>query len=219
MSGSTIRDYIYGGYAVAAGVLGDAYQQFRPQSLGAVLAPANYLGTINAAFDGTPAFQFAATAAYGKPIWYVLIDGRQTQPGDYFVGAAGTFYIASQQPTEPIMAILCPRVISVRRPAANTGLGAQPYGGDIEVDEVPIITQWPAAVMQGTKGEKGDTTLPGDVRLPWFDVRVAALNGGVGDAEVQTSDIIYDDLGRRFKISSPEITNLGWRFSALLAEP
>jgi len=56
--------------------------------------------------------------------------------------------------------------------------GAWP--GDITADETALITGWPASIVQGTKGEKGEVNIPGDIRLSWFNIILppgAAKNG------------------------------------------
>ena len=76
------------------------------------------------------------------------------------------------------------------------------------------MTQWPALIDIGTKGEKGDTNLPGDVRLGWYRVLLPNCPGST----IEAFDVINDNLDRRYKVSSVELTELGWRLTAMLAQ-
>lgn len=214
MSGSAIQALVYGGYASAAAVLGTPFSLYRPQTAGPALAPANLLGTINAAFSVTTNYDFSKPSPHGKPLWNGLFDGSQTLPGDYLTDGSVTHFIAAQQALQPIETVECNAVLSFLHPASNSGVGSQPYGGDTVSLETPVMTAWPGSLLQGTKGEKGELALPGDVRMPWFAVLVPAFAG----AQIQTADVMSDDLGRRFKVSGAEFTGLGWRLTAILSE-
>ncbi len=213
MNATLLQAKIYQGYADAAIRLGTLYSQYRPSGVSAPIASGNLLGTILVAFDAAASFNFGRPALYAKPVWYALLDGTQTVVGDYLVGEAGTYFIAAQEPLLPIAAVLCNRTVSVLRPAGNTGVGAQPYGGDTAATETPVMTTWPASILQGTKGEKGDVALPGDIRQPWYAILLPAWPGVL----IDTADVLNDDLGRRMKVSGAELTNLGWRLTAELA--
>jgi hypothetical protein len=151
---------------------------------------------------------------YGKPLWYALTDGTQTRVGDYLIGNGQTFFIAAQQTILPILAVQCTNTLNILRPQQQEGLGQVGYGGDLDSNEIMLMQQWPASVLQGTKGEKDGAILPGDVRLPWWAILVPAYPGVV----IRTADIITDDLDRRFIISSAELTDMGWRMTAMQAQ-
>lgn len=216
MDGATIQAKIYRGYAQAAARVGTSYAQYRPTAaLTAAVAGATPISTILAAFDAKPDFRFQVPNGYAKPIWFALADGTNLLVGDYLVGAGGTFFVAGRQALLPIQAVSCNATVSVIRPGGNTGVGVQPYGGDYAAVGIPIATGYPASILQGTKGERGDTGLPGDVRMPWFSVLLPPCPGGV---LIQAADDMTDTLGRRYKVSSAELTDLGWRLTAMLAE-
>jgi hypothetical protein len=78
------------------------------------------------------------------------------------------------------MCVRCNRVASFARPNPNPPStpaystspdgsrvvpGAGFHGGDVPSQETPLATSWPISQLQGTKGEKGTTNLPGDVRM------------------------------------------------------
>jgi hypothetical protein len=209
---ATIQAAIYNGYQQAANVLGAPFDLFRPDGANTPIQQANRVGTFNVSFDAS-VYTFGKPNLYAKPVWYALIDGGQLVVGDYLQGDSGTFFVATLQPLLPIACVSCNATLNVLRPYSAPGVGALPYGGDIRSEEVPVMTAFPGSLLAGTKGEKGDVVLPGDVRMPWY----AALLPDIG-VEIKTADVMTDDLGRRFKVSSCERTDLGWRLTVMLAQ-
>ncbi|HHL2824774.1 TPA: hypothetical protein ACQ431_003005 [Citrobacter murliniae] len=159
--------------------------------------------------------KYSKPNVYGKSTWYGIFDGTLAQPFDYFSGIEGVFFVAAMQQLLPILMVSCNRTINVLRPSMESGPGAIGYGGDTAGTEVPLMTAWPASVLQGSKGEKNDVALPGDTKNPWFTVLVPYWDG----VTLRTSDIITDDIGGRYRISSAELTDLGWRLTAQQVRP
>ena len=96
----------------------------------------------------------------------------------------------------------------------DNAVGQIGYGGDTPQTEALLMQNWPASVLQGTKGEQNDAKLPGDVRTPWWAILMPDYNGIL----LRTSDILKDELGRRYIISSAELTDMGWRLTAMQAQ-
>jgi hypothetical protein len=88
------------------------------------------------------------------------------------------------------------------------------YEGNTPDTQTPLATGWYASVLQGTKGEKNEVGLPGDVRNPWWLILLPQIPG----VTLRTSDLVSDDIGRRYVISSAELTDLGWRLTAQQAQ-
>jgi hypothetical protein len=177
---------------------------------------------------------------YGKATWYALVDGHGLRPGDYFIGEKphggllledggkllteaggefllegamqGTFFIAAMQLLLPILVVECNRTISLFRPQVQSGVGAQGYGGTTSENQTLYASGVPCSMLQGTKGEKSETNLPDDTRSPWW---VVLMPKSVG--YVAPDDIIIDDLGQRYVISSNESSDLGYRCTAMMA--
>lgn len=211
MDGTTLQAKIYKGYGQAAQRIGFPYQQFRATSANNPLLT-TALQTLPASF--TTNFAYNAPNKYGQATWLGLFDARTTAPGDYLVGPGGTFFVAAMQATLPIYCVQTNRVVSVLRVGMDSGVGAVSYGGDTPGTEVPIMQGWPASVLQGTKGEANEVKLPGDVRTPWWAILMPAWPGVI----LRTSDIILDELGRKYVVSSAELTDMGWRMTAMQAQ-
>ncbi|MEB0133578.1 hypothetical protein, partial [Pseudomonas sp. CCI2.4] len=156
-------------------------------------------------------FSYSAPNKYGQAAWLGLFDATLCAPGDYLVGEGGTFFIAAMQSTLPIYVVQTNRTVSVLRVGMDSGVGLGGYGGDTPATEAPLMTGWPASVLQGTKGEANPANLPGDIRTPWWAILMPAWPGIV----LRTSDIILDELGRKYVISSAELTDMGWRMTAM----
>lgn len=216
MDGATLQSKVYAGYAKAALRVGLSCSHYRPLSAtSAAIAVGNQIANLTASFNAED-MKYGRPNKYGKATWYCVADGTQLQRGDYLVQPSGsTFFIAGMQPLLPILAVECNRVVNLVRPQQLTGVGAQGYGGDTVAGETPLATQFPASILQGTKGEKNLVNLPGDVRTPWWAVLLPILPGNVA---LRSDDIITDDLARRYVISSAELTDLGWRITATQAE-
>jgi hypothetical protein len=177
---------------------------------------------------------------YGKATWYALVDGNGLRVGDYFVGieeggrlelegggnlsleaggdfrlekSGSTYFIAAMQPLLPILVVQCNRIITISRPQPQSGSGAQGYSGMTAANEIAYASGVPCSILQGTKGEKDDASLPSDVRSPWWTILLPASVGSV-----MLGDLLIDDLGQRYVASSVELTALGFRLTAMMTD-
>jgi hypothetical protein len=212
---ASVQAQIWKGYCKAAEKLGANFAFYRPATwTESAWGSGSFLGTSTST---RPVSLNAEDMKYGKPkkyakaTWYALVDGTELEVGDYFVGPQGTFFIAALQPLLPILAVECNRTISIARVPPQTAAGAQSYSGMTAQSEVPVVTGVPCSILQGTKGEKSETQLPGDTRSPWWAILLP--NRGL----VMLGDLIIDDLGQRYVVSGPEQTALGWRLTAMMA--
>ena len=209
MNAAKIEAKIQRGNGKAAKVLGVVCDQYRPATSDAVMVNTNLLGVVLVRFDQDFGFNARKPNLYGHPVWGVLADRTLMAVGDYLIGSEGTFFLIAQQSLTPTAGVSCNRVISIARPTGPTP-GANAYGGVI--NHTPIVTSWPASVLQGTKGERGDLNLPGDVRMPWVQILIPAGPG----VQIRFGDIVTDDQADalRYTISSAELTDLGYRITA-----
>lgn len=212
---ASVQAQIWKGYARAATKLGANYQLYRPTSWsGGPWGSQNFLGSSYATqlvSLNAEDMKYGKPNKYGKATWYALTDGTELCAGDYFMGPQGTFFIAGFQPLLPILAVACNRTISISRMPANNAPGAQSYSGASPETEVAVVAGVPCSILQGTKGEKTEVDLPGDVRSPWWVVLLPDCG------PILKGDLIIDDLGQRYIVSSPESTDLGWRLTAMMA--
>lgn len=214
MDAATLQSKIYAGYAKAAAKIGYTTDVFRPVTAANPTAVGNKINSIPASFNPEDA-SYGKPNKYGHPTWFGLFDGRLTKVGDYLINPYdGTFFVAAQQIQLPILLVQCNRTLNVIRPQQQAGVGALGYGGDTAANESTIMTAWPASVLQGPKGEKSEVGLPGDVKQPWWAILMPAWAG----VTIRGGDIITDDLQRRYVISSAELTDLGWRMTAMQAQ-
>jgi hypothetical protein len=212
MDAAGIQAKINRGYGIAARYLGAPFKQYRPTDPMNPLG--NLLGTVMADFDIDPAFSHKAPSKYGNPIYYGLFDATSVVPGDYLVGTDSTFAVVGMEPNKPPICISCNRTVDFIRPQPAP-IGPDFYGGDQRGGgEVPLMSGWPASELQGIRGEKGPNPLPGDTRMPWTAILVPAFAG----VTLEASDRMSDDIGRFWTLSSTELTNLGWRITAILAD-
>jgi hypothetical protein len=210
MNPDRLQDLIYRGMGRAALQTGQLYDAFRPNGNANPCAPCNRFLKLRAAFNATDP-RFVRANTYGHPVWYGVFDSAYTQPGDYLVEqeTGRSFFIASQPPLLPVVTVLAERIVTVLRPAGPAGFGVQAYGGVEIADATLLLGGWPASMIEGGNG--GGTRYPGDlpadVRLTAFTLLLPALDGIVPRVE----DLVSDDLGRNFVVSSAELSELGWR--------
>jgi len=207
------------GFGVAAGALAqvfpefaDTCQQFRPNGAANPTDPANQIGTVTALFDTAPDFKFRTPSQFGKPQWYGLFDFSATQAGDYLVGVKGTWFVAAIEAIHPPLCIRCNGALSFYRPTGGEP-GPAFYGSNRSGTGTPLMTNWPASLLKGTKGERGDDPMAGDTRNPWMEALLPASPGVI----LRTDDIVLDDQQRRFVVSGAELTALGWRMELMFA--
>lgn len=214
MSGSQLASVFQIGPRISAQILGSPYAQYRPSGAYYPTNFGNLIATIPAWITADASGMGKRPFTYAKPTSYAMVDPAVTQVGDYLIGPLGTFFVASQDVPMPIQIVSCNQTITVSRPGdPPTGPGY--YGGAAPGVLEPILSEWPASVLQGTKGEVGEVKLPGDTRLAW----VAVLMPSVGGVEIMPGDWITtgEASPMTYTISSRELTPLGWRLSASTA--
>ena len=199
MDGTALTDRIYRGMGVAARRLGSLYIVYRPTATANPLSSRNRVIKLFAAFSAGDG-GFARAESYGDAIWSGVFDGCYTQPGDYLVGAAGTFFIAAQAPLLPVQCIKTNRVLTITRPAQPLVGG---YSGLVIETASDIDTGWPASVLALSTRISGN--LP-DTRFGNWSVLLPQL-----PAPPQAADVIVDDSGRNFVVGATEQSDLGWR--------
>lgn len=218
MDAATIQNRLYKGYGKAALRLGMVHNQYRPA--GAVDPLATVRGTLYASFNAED-FGYKRPNKYGAPTWYGVLDGSLTQPGDYLTGPERTVFIAAQQLHLPVLVVDCNRTICLIRPAAPVSVGDVGYSGEVADTDVTVLGQrapdgsiakgWPASILSKGRDEPTGTGLPATTKNAGWQI---LLPPSV-PITIQATDILIDDLNRRYAVRSAELTDLGWRIQAV----
>jgi hypothetical protein len=212
MDGTRMQALVSKGYRIAGSKAGTTYTQYRPTD---PLAPlGNQIGTITAAFDAKAAFRFDAPNEYGDSRWYGLFDTSAVDAGDYLTGQLGTYFVAAVQPLLPAFCISCNTTVDLLRMPANAAPGLQPYTAVSGGSEVTLLSAWPASLLFGGRASRGEAGLPGELGLASYLALLPAFAG----ATVQPGDVLRDANGLRYNVQSAELSDLGWRIYARLAE-
>jgi hypothetical protein len=208
MNAAKLTDKINTGYGKAADRIGKETCIYRPLSAFDLMMA--MVGDILASF--TQNMEYSKFNKYGNSIWTGIFNANLTEHGDYLVSEDGTWFIAAQQTHLPILMVQCNRKVDVLRVTQSDSYGALEYSGNTPAATTPLMQGWPASVLQGTKGDKNPAGLPGDERIPWWVILLPVFS----DIILKNGDVIKDDLGNTYIVSSPELTDLGWRITASL---
>ncbi len=209
MDQTTLVSRIGRGNGIAARVLGVSYDVFRPRGALNPMVSANRLFRLQASFN-VQEMNYRRPQTYGPALFYGIFDQRRTQPGDYLSGPGGVFFIASQLPLLPVLCVLTNRTLSFARPAAASAAGTNTYGGVTLGTASTLASNWPASVLEGGGGSQG--LLPEDASVPGWTILLPAA-----PVTLRSADLVTDDTGRTFVISSAEQSALGWRLAVAQA--
>ena len=211
MDAATIAAKVRKGYGKAAHVLGRSCAVYRPAGAGAPIADGNLIVTQLAAFDTVPQFSFVNPTDFKNRDFYALTDATLLDAGDYLVCQGVTYFVATMDDVAAPMCVRCDTVLTLAR-AGSVVPGPGAYGGGRRGAETTLLTSWPAGIQEGSRGERGDTLLASDTRMPWVvlffpsSVPIQIRNGDfatTGDAAPMT-----------YVVSNAEQTALGWRCTA-----
>lgn len=209
---ATVQAKVSYGYGKAAAILGSTCVWYRPSGVGNPLLgpyqPAEVL------FDTAPNLEQKTLSDDRKPENWYAATSSPLLAGDYLVDAKlGAFFVEGVEPFKPFRLVSCNAQVTISEAAGSQSVGAVVgYNTDLRATETILAMQWPCAISQGTKGERGDTNLPGDVRAPWFAVQLPISLR----VALRNTTILTDANGQRFVLSSVVLTTHGWRCTAVL---
>jgi hypothetical protein len=212
MDQATIQARLYTGYGQAAARLGGSFDLYRPTGSLYPLSLANKVGETLAVFTvAASGYDFERAASHKDVLFDALLDGSQTQVGDYLVSEGqGTFFVAAQQPLLPILCVRCNHTLAISAPGPAASFGAQTaYGGTDPADETLVAGGWPASVIFDARGRAAEVGLPTDLPSPFFVILLPSTW-----SDVRTSQFLTDEHGRRYTVEGAERTALGWRVFA-----
>lgn len=203
--------------ALTAAAVGTPFAQYRASGANNPTASGNQVGTVAAWFTTDPTLKNAKQSQYGKPDWYAAVDPTFMQVGDYLIGqvynTAATFFLSAVESLNAPHFIRCNHTVQIARAADTLAPGSTgTYSGSAVETATPFMAGWPCALLQLSSGSKMGGTgmqLPSDGKLPG-----AAAWLPVTAPQIRFNDIITDENGVRYAVSSAELTPLGWRLVA-----
>ncbi len=207
MDADRLRDRISRGLGVAARVIGEDYDLFRPGGRSHPMAAEFRIMRLPVVLELAGAGRVGIT----EPIFKATFDGVAVRVGDYLRGPRGVLFVLALPPFERPLCILTNTALDVLRSnrSATAGLGG--YGGISEETLDMILEDWPVHMRSVGSAKAG--ALPADggqtaatIMLPRTPV------------PIRTSDILQDGQGRRFVVRSVEESERGWRLSVLGTE-
>ena len=111
------------------------------------------------------------------------------------------------------MSFLYPRTIAITRPNTNSGIGAIGYGGLTPAAETAVVSGLPASIQENKNLGKPEADVPGDaLRATQWNIFIPATAAALG--LIEERDIVTDDLGQRYQISTAYWNSLGYRLGA-----
>lgn len=192
------------GRAVAAGQLGSAFTVYRPANPMQPLV--NAVGTLQAVIDRDPDCAMRAPPGYGDAARYLLADSGALQVGDILLGGGATCFVAELSSALVPLVVDCNAVLQILTLVPSSG-----YGGVVEQS---VAAGWPGSVRLGGRGGSSPAELPGDPRLPLWDVLLPILPG----VALASGMRIVDAAGRRLSLGGVEQSALGYRIQAFSDE-
>lgn len=217
MFGDKINEKIRFGYARAAQKLGRQTALYRSSSAIDPLNEDNFIGYLPMVVSQD--FTWMKANRPGNAYWLLFIDGRQStyplsaQEMDYLVDADNTYFVLSKEYQLPMQAVQCNAMVQVIRPDQSTEAGVQAYSAFTPDSSLLKMDKVPCSILMKAAGEKPPSKLPTDTREPSWVVLMPHL----GEIILKTGDVIIDDLERQFVISVVEVTEFGFRLTALQA--
>lgn len=216
MDSARLQQVLGRGYGIAAKKIGPMHDVYRPSGAADPISIGNKIGALNASFTphNASGFSFDRPSDHSSPLFHGLYDLRTTQRFDYLVSQEdqATFLILSQGVAMPPLCVSCQRTVSVSRPHGAADVGLNPYGGNVVATEVPVMTNFPASLLEMGKGRNKQTgDLPGDVGAGAWQLYLPYVDGVL----LRDSDILVDDLDRRYVLGVCELQDLGWRCKAM----
>ena len=209
MHGHMVSAKVWRGLAMAAQVIGEKTDAYRPTDTSNPLQPTNHYLRLPAAFN-RPRGRIMHAGGYGETLWEGVFDATHTQSGDYLVHAdGGTWFIAERLPMQAPLCVRTLRRLSFARLSRPGNAGANGYGGGTSGRASAVLTSWPAAmVTTDAKGQIELTTTTALKQAVW-----AVLLPPLEWLGLLPGDTMADDLGRAGVVEIVEFTELGWRLA------
>ena len=202
------------GYTKVGKYIGAVYTVYRAQGPHDPISPANVVTQTNAAIDVSAKMTWPRPAVFGQsePDAYGAFDTTGINPGDYFVGPQGTFFLHDIEAFVAYHMTWCNTTVSVFRSEAPDFSDA-PYMADAVLQDVALAQNWPANVILTGRHERTSLDLPGDAKTGYFMARLPVSF----PVQVRQNDRLQEPDGGVFLVAAAELTPLGWRLMMVRA--
>lgn len=227
MDGARLHRLIQRGHAKAARHIGLPYKVYRPFRR---LEPIDLLGArpdVLATFSPKSDFEFKSPAAVKDTVFSVVTDG-ELDHGDYLIGESGTFFVSDTGHLTAPVCVRCSTGLKLLRQKKPEGFGPLGYRTEVSNEE-RVIATLPGSLTRTSQGGRFESGLPGNSSAPealvqWPDLSRLGVDPGFDEKKnqvdhswkpdefvIRTSDVLEDDLRRRWNIVAAELTVFGWR--------
>ncbi|MFB4358582.1 hypothetical protein RBJ15_07925 [Pantoea sp. BS_4] len=157
-------------------------------------------------------YGYMRPARFGEAARIGIFDTAGVEVGDVLVSSEGTYYVAAMPLLQPVLCVKAERMISLRRTGYNGHrTGIQDYSGITAANEKLIMSDWPASILLTRMGAHSPLKIPGETSSAWHTILMPAFRG----IAVHSGDFITDDTGQRYVLTGTELTDKGWRLTAM----
>ncbi len=212
MDGVRLADRLAYGAGCAARRVGFLHDAYRPTGACEPLELANRFMRLAVAFV-LPGGAVSGPSGFGVPFRQAWADWSYLQVGDFLAGPEGVAFVASVEPPKPMLVVMTNTRLALARPGVVGQAGLSGYGAVSPETEVKLISGYPASLLAGGTGDRTRNGLPDDTKVPGFTALLPVVEGVVP----QVADILTNERGERYAVTSVEEMDGVWRLSAVQA--
>ena len=212
MDGAKLADRLAYGAGCAARRAGYLHDAYRPEGPAKPVALEKRFLRLCVAYV-LPGGSVAAPAGLGMPYRQAWADWSYLRAGDYLSGPEGVALIVAIEPPKPMLVVMTNAVVSLVRPERPVLPGLNGYSAFTGDSERTLFYGFPASLLIGGVSDRTKQGLPDDTKVPGFTAILPVVAG----VAPRISDIMLDDLDRRFVVTSLESIGAVWRVSLVQA--
>lgn len=212
MDGLRLADRLAYGAGCAARRVGFLHDAYRPAGPVEPLDLANRFMRLCVALV-LPGGGVGGPGGFGVPFRQAWADWSYLRVGDYLAGPEGVLFVAAIEPPKPMLVVMTNARVALARPGAPGRAGLTGYGAVTVGTEMPLIAEYPASLLAGGTGDRTRNGLPDDTKVPGFAALLPIVEGVVP----QVADILTNERGERYAVTSVEETGGIWRLAAAQA--
>lgn len=212
LSGAVLSSKINLALGKAANAVGFPYLWYRPSGNGAVVDPANLLGTVQAYIDASQGLA-ALPSQWGKADRFAILDLTNVLAGDYLVGQARRYFVCEIPLIAGVVRLAaCNETFSLSRPA---GADPGPSFRRGVPNPIPYAAGWPGWLNLAERRSASELRLQGAVDQPNAQIFLpASLPGQIvrGDQLVTS-----ETLATTWTVQGAILSANGWQLTAIRA--